>query len=326
MNLLHARVRPGFNAWPAQLAGHAGRGELHLDDTPESSKDEHQNYGRLDVPATGRDQLQSTPPLAEVPGPLPPGTPRSRRPGRRNALRFSLVTGITTVALFVGYAVVNAAHHGWDDFLSGAYKAVQTNDAAPTPSPDPAASTTPSPNQARPSVAEFVQETHGFAAQFRTPPLSTQQQRPAFDGASYTIYTFKAYDQDSTQVINAASLPCTPRPESLDAALEQSVEKAVVSIADQMTAEPVIDSQARGEVQGFPAEWRSFTLTLPNGQQATGQILTVAHGTTIIEVLSAGTADSQAKETTDFIESFRLLDSSAPAAPLCTEPAAAGPA
>lgn len=101
------------------------------------------------------------------------------------------------------------------------------------------------------------------------PPLSIQQQAPAFDGSSYTVYTFRTYDQDSTQVINAASLPCTPRPESLDAALEQSVEKAVVSIADHMNAEPVIDSQARGEVQGFPAEWGSFTLTLPNGQQAT---------------------------------------------------------
>lgn len=307
-------------------AGYAGRGELRLDDLPESRKDEHQNDGRLDVPATGRDQLQSTPPLAEVPGPFPPGVPRSRRPGSRNPLRFSLVAGITTVALFVGYVVVNAAHHAWDDFLFGAYKAVGTPNAAPTPSPPPAASPTPSPNQALPSVAEFVQETHGFAAQFRTPPLSTQQQAPAFDGSSYTVYTFRTYDRDSAQVINAASLPCTPRPERLDASLEQSVEKAVVSIADQMTAEPVIDSQARGEVQGFPAEWGSFTLTLPNGQQATGEILTVAHGTTIIEVMSAGTADSQAQQTTDFIESFRLLDSSAPAAPLCTDPAAAGAA
>lgn len=223
--------------------------------------------------------------------------------------------------------VVNAAHHAWDDFLSGASKAAGTPNAAPTPSPDPPASTTPSPRQARPSVAEFVQETHGFAAQFRTPPLSTQQQAPAFDGSSYTVYTFRTYDRESTQEINAASLPCTPRPENLDAALEQSVEKAVVSIADQMTAaEPVIQNQARGEVQGFPAEWGSFTLTLPNGQQATGQILTVAHGTTILQVMSAGTADSQAQVTTDFIESFRLLDSSTPAAPLCTDPPAAGAA
>lgn len=65
-------------------AGHAGRGELHLD-MLESRKDEHQNDGRLDVAATGRDQLQSTPPLAEVPGPFPPGIPRSR--GREVGIR-----------------------------------------------------------------------------------------------------------------------------------------------------------------------------------------------------------------------------------------------
>ncbi|MDQ0031696.1 hypothetical protein [Arthrobacter bambusae] len=89
------------------------------------------------------------------------------------------------------------------------------------------------------------------------------------------------------------------------------------------SAAPVVQSSDPTTLESFPAIRGKFTYTDADGRRLNVQILTVMHGSTIIQAVAISGSSPDAfldAGQKAFMDSLHFLDRPAPSAPMCTDP------
>lgn len=228
-----------------------------------------------------------------------------RQSGRR---RSTLVFGIAGLAVLCGagvWALLPQALNGGQDAA-----AASTTQAAPPPTPT--ARPTPTPR-----LTDYTDPTHGFEVKLLSPPTHTKVAIPLTADTTATADVFNA--QYHGQSVIAVPLPCM-NPAHTTEILQGFMDSTVNGQGKSTSAPPVVETRDSTTLQSFPAILGKFTYTDADGRRLNAQILTVMHGSTLIQALAISGSSPDAfldAGQKAFMDSLHFLDRPAPSAPMC---------
>ncbi|MGO4856220.1 hypothetical protein [Arthrobacter sp. 2MCAF14] len=198
--------------------------------------------------------------------------------------------------------------------------AASTTQAAPLPT----ATAQPTPTL---RLTDYTDPTHGFEVKLLSPPTHTKVAIPLTADTTATADVFNA--QYHGQSVIAVPLPCM-NPAHTTEILQGFMDSTVNNSGKSTSAPPVVETRDPTTLQSFPAILGKFTYTDADGRRLTAQILTVMHGSTLIQALAISGSSPDAfldAGQKAFMDSLRFLDRPAPSAPMCDAsqpPGAAG--
>jgi hypothetical protein len=233
------------------------------------------------------------------------GKNSQRQSGRR---RNSLVFGIAALVILCGVGAVALLPQALNGDQHEA--AASTTQAAPPHTPT--ARPTPTPR-----LTDFADPTHGFEVKLLSPPTHVKVAIALTPETTATADVFNA--EYHGQSVMALPLPCM-NPAHTTEILQGFMDSAVNNSGKSVSAPPVVESRDPTTLQSFPALRGKFTYTAADGRRLTAQILTVMHGSTIIQALAISGSSPDAfldAGQKAFMDSLRFLDRPAPSAPMC---------
>ncbi|MBT8163783.1 MULTISPECIES: hypothetical protein [Arthrobacter] len=236
--------------------------------------------------------------------------PRGRRPPRKS----------TPVVVIACLAVLCGA--GAWAFLPQVLNNGQQEQAAATTQPATIATATPRPTPTL-RLTDYTEPVHGFTVKFLSPPSHSRMTLALTEETTSTADVYSP--ENSGQSVMALPLPCMD-PAHTTEVLQATLDATVKNSADSGkpgSAPPTMETRELTTVQSFAAVRANFTYTDYDGRTLRAQILTVMHGSTIIQVLAlSGSSPDPLLDSGQktFMESLRFLDRPAPGAPVCTDP------
>ncbi|MFK4299320.1 hypothetical protein ABH924_004501 [Arthrobacter sp. GAS37] len=243
------------------------------------------------------------------------GKKSQRQSGRR---RNTLFIGIAALVVLCGVGA-------WALFPQvpneGQHQAVAS---ATPPAPAPTTTAQPTPTL---RLTDYTDPTHGFAVKLLSPPTHSKVAIPLTSDTTVTADVFSA--EYHGQSVIAVPLPCM-NPAHTTEILQGFMDSTVSNSGKSTSAPPVVETRDPTTLQSFPAIRGKFTYTDTDGRRLTAQILTVMHGSTIIQALAISGSSPDAfldAGQKAFMDSLRFLDRPAPSAPMCDPsqlPGAAG--